>query len=59
MVYIRKRAPSINQSGQVIGPLLSAPGKTAQRIVGEVNAWRLVSELIDAMRTEGYKCPKL
>ena len=38
---------------------ISALGKAAQRIAGNVNARRLVSELVASMQIEGYKCPKL
>jgi hypothetical protein len=38
---------------------ISALGKAAQRIAGDANSCRLVSEMIDAMRTKSFKCPKL
>ena len=44
---------------KLLGRDISALGKAAQRIAGDVNTRRLVSELVDAIRTEGCKCPKL
>lgn len=44
---------------KLLGRDISALGKAAQRIAGDVNTRRLVSELIAAIRTEGCKCPKL
>jgi putative transposase len=44
---------------KVLGRDISALGKAAQRIAGDVNARRLVSKLVDAMQTDGSKCPKL
>ena len=44
---------------KVLGRDISALGKAAQRIAGDVNARRLVSELVDAMQTDGSKYPKL
>ena len=38
---------------------ISALGKAAQRITGDLNARLLVLELIDTMRIEGHECPKL
>lgn len=44
---------------KVLGRDISALGKAAQRIGGDARTRRLVSELVDAMRTEGCKYPKL
>lgn len=44
---------------KLLGRDISALGKAAQRIAGDVKKRRIVSELVDAMRTEGCKCPKL
>jgi len=44
---------------KLLGRDISALGKAAQRIAGDVNSQRLVTELVDAMQTDGYKYPKL
>jgi REP element-mobilizing transposase RayT len=44
---------------KLLGRDISALGKAAQRIAGDVNSRRLVSELVDAMQTDGSECPKL
>src|ERR1039457_2686658 len=49
----------LTELAKLFGRDISALSKAAQRITGDVNARQLVSELVDAMRTEGYKCPKL
>jgi hypothetical protein len=49
----------LTELAKLLGRDISALSKAAQRITGDVNARQLVSELVDAMRTEGYKCPKL
>jgi hypothetical protein len=43
----------------LLGRDISALGKAAQRIAGDVNSRRLVSELVDSMQTDRFKCPKL
>jgi REP element-mobilizing transposase RayT len=44
---------------KLLGRDISALGKAAQRIAGDVNSRRLVSELVDSMQTDRFKCPKL
>ena len=44
---------------ELLGRDISALGKAAQRIAGDVDKRRLVSELADVMRTNGWKCTKL
>lgn len=44
---------------KLLGRDISALGKAAQRIAGDVTTRRLVLELVDCMRMEGCKCPKL
>ena len=58
---IVQTAPNLRLTdlAKVLGRDISALGKAAQRIAGDVNARRLVSELVDAMQTDGSKCPKL
>ncbi len=49
----------LTELAKFLGRDISALGKAAQRIAGDVNARRLVSDLVDSMQTEGYKYPKL
>jgi len=44
---------------KLLGRDISALGKAAQRIAGDVKKRRIVSELVDAMQKECCKCPKL
>ena len=49
----------LTELAKLFGRDISALGKAAQRIAGDVNTRRLALELVDDMLTEGYKCPKL
>ena len=49
----------LTELAKLLGRDISALGKAAQRIAGDVNARQLVSELVASMQIEGYKCPKL
>ena len=49
----------LTELAKLLGRDISALGKAAQRIASDVNARRLVSELVDSMRTDDHKCPKL
>ena len=49
----------LTELAMLLGRDISALGKAAQRIAGDVNARQLVSELVASMQIEGYKCPKL
>ena len=44
---------------KLLGRDISALGKAAQRIAGDVNSRQLVLELVDAMQTDSSKYPKL
>ena len=49
----------LTELAKLLGRDISALGKAAQRIASDVNARRLVSELVDSMQTDDHKCPKL